>query len=127
MVAQLDSTLIGRLVRDLSTILGRHDEAWLGTGKELRELMQQRRRTEAAHAEAEEALRAHPMICPKDGHDMFSEPFHTIILERCQHCHGIFLDANEVDEVVARDDQSQMGRFVRDFWAVLRGHRKGPK
>jgi len=122
-VEQLDSSLIGRLVQDLSSILGRPNESLSGSTKDLRELFKRRRAQ--AHAEAVEALRANSYICPKDGHDMYSEQFHTIIIERCEHCQGIFLDANEVDDVIARDDTSQMGRFLRGFWGVLGRDRKG--
>jgi Zn-finger nucleic acid-binding protein len=61
------------------------------------------------------------MKCPKDGHDMEQAEFHGVTVERCLHCQGIFLDADEIAALVAQDDVTLLGRVVRDISAALRG------
>ena len=52
---------------------------------------------------------------------MVQTEFHGVTVERCLHCQGIFLDADEIDAVVAHDDMTLLGRVVRDISAALRG------
>jgi hypothetical protein len=74
-----------------------------------------------ARAAAEEAARqVHFMKCPKDGHDLVHEEFHAVTVDRCVHCQGIFLDADEIAAVVARNDPTLLGRVIRDISAALR-------
>jgi hypothetical protein len=81
-----------------------------------------------ARAAAEEAARqVHFMKCPKDGHDLVHEEFHGVTVDRCVHCQGIFLDADEIAAVVAKDDPTLLGRVVRDISAALRAPRPEPK
>jgi len=94
--------------------------------KEDAELLKEQRRR--ARAAAEEAARhTHLMKCPKDGHDLVQERFHGVTVERCLHCHGIFLDADEVAAVVAHEDVTLLGRVVRDLANALRALRTEPK
>ena len=87
--------------------------------KEEAELLKAQR--EKARAAAEEALRKqHFMKCPKDGHDLVNEEFHGVTVDRCPHCHGIFLDAGEIDAVVAHEDVTLLGRVFGDIAAALR-------
>jgi Zn-finger nucleic acid-binding protein len=48
-------------------------------------------------------------------------------VDRCVHCQGIFLDADEIAAVVAKDDPTLLGRVVRDISAALRAPRPEPK
>lgn len=90
--------------------------------KEEAELLKAQR--ERARAAAEEATRAlHFMKCPKDGHDLVHEEFHGVTVDRCVHCQGIFLDADEIAAVVAHHDPTLLGRVLRDLSAVLRAPR----
>jgi len=74
-----------------------------------------------ARAAAEEAARqVHFMKCPKDGHDLVHEEFHDVTVDRCVHCQGIFLDADEIAAVVAKNDPTLLGRVIRDISAALR-------
>ncbi len=83
---------------------------------------------ERAKAAAEEATRQlHHMKCPKDGHDLVHEEFHGVTVDRCVHCQGIFLDADEIAAVVAKNDPTLLGRVVRDFSAALRAPRPESK
>ena len=55
------------------------------------------------------------------------EEFQGVTVDRCLHCHGIFLDADEIAAVVAKDDPTLLGRVVRDISAALRGPRSESK
>jgi len=88
-------------------------------------LQEQRARARAAAEEA--ARQQHLMKCPKDGHDLVHEQFQGVTVDRCLHCHGIFLDADEIAMVVAHDDPTLLGRVVRDISAALRAPRSESK
>jgi len=94
--------------------------------KEEAELLKAQRHR--ARAAAEEAARhVHFMKCPKDGHDLVHQQFHGVTVDRCVHCQGIFLDADEIAAVVATDDPTLLGRVVRDISAALRAPRSESK
>ena len=67
------------------------------------------------------------MKCPKDGHDLVHEEFHGVTVDRCVHCQGIFLDADEIAAVMAKDDPTLLGRVIRDLSQVLRAPRSESK
>ncbi len=94
--------------------------------KEEAELLKEQRRRAREAAEAAQR-QMHLMKCPKDGHDMVQTEFHGITVERCLHCQGIFLDANEVAAVIAHEDMTLLGRVVRDISAALRGSKPESK
>lgn len=94
--------------------------------KEEAELLREQRRRAREAAEAAQR-QMHLMKCPKDGHDMVQAEFHGVTVERCLHCQGIFLDADEIAAVVAAHDLTLLGRVVRDISAALRGSKPEPK
>ncbi len=85
------------------------------------ELMKQRRaEMQAASAQAERI--SHYMKCPKDGYDLESRDFHGVMVEICSHCHGMWLDAGELDLVAQHDDHPGLiGRVFGDVLSSLRG------
>jgi hypothetical protein len=84
------------------------------------ELMKaQRARIEAERADAERRL--HFMKCPKDGHDVVTTTHHGVQVENCPHCHGIWLDAGELDQVAHDERPGVLGRVVGDLFTSLRG------
>jgi hypothetical protein len=93
--------------------------------EEAERLTEQRRRArEAAEAAARQA---HFMKCPKDGHDLVQEKFHGVTVDRCPHCQGIFLGADEIAALAAQQDVTLLGREVRDMFAALRAPRAEPE
>jgi len=94
--------------------------------KEEAELLKQQRE-QARQAADEAARKAHYMKCPKDGHDMEQVTFHDVTVERCLHCHGIFLDADEIAAITRHADATLLGRVVRDLAATFRGIKTEPK
>jgi Zn-finger nucleic acid-binding protein len=71
-------------------------------------------------AALQEERRSHYMKCPKDGADLATESFHGVQLERCPECNGLWLDAGEIDAVVAHEDKGIIGRVFGDVMATFR-------
>lgn len=61
--------------------------------KKLREELSQRRE----EMKAEGRKNAHWMKCPKCGHDLEEKKFHDVMIDQCQSCKGIYLDAGELE------------------------------
>ena len=81
------------------------------------ELLRQQR--EAARRSAAEAERAsHRMKCPKCGYDLITGEWHGIQIDQCTHCHGLWFDAGEAENLVAHPQPNVIARVIR---AVLRG------
>lgn len=59
-------------------------------------------------AERREALKkAHWMHCPKCGHDMDTRNLDTVTVEVCPHCEGVYLDRDELEELIAKRLESR--------------------
>ncbi|HET6797372.1 MAG TPA: zf-TFIIB domain-containing protein [Gemmatimonadales bacterium] len=81
-------------------------------------LRRQRERAQAASVEAER--KSHYMKCPKDGYDLASTEYHTVQVETCPHCGGMWLDAGELQAVAHEDHPSILGRVLTDALAAFR-------
>ena len=68
--------------------------------------------------------RSHYMKCPKCGGSLQTELFHGVQIDRCPDCHGVWLDANEVDTLLAHEDHGLLRRVFGDVMLSLRGRRK---
>ncbi len=89
------------------------------------ELLRQAREKEVAKA-AEEARQQHFMKCPKDGYDLTTRSQHGVQVDVCPECGGMWLDAGELDQLVALEEQPGMlRRVVRDVMATLRNEPEG--
>jgi Transcription factor zinc-finger len=78
--------------------------------KEMAELMKQE--------EARKRKELHWMKCPKCGSDLKEEDVTGITIDKCTFCEGIFLDRNELDELLLKRDhekQSFLGRVFSMF------------
>lgn len=51
------------------------------------------------------------MRCPKCGEHLKERSFQKIQIDQCIGCHGIWLDAGEIEQVTAKDESSWLGRF----------------
>jgi acetyl-CoA carboxylase beta subunit len=98
---------------------GRENEWFLqNEQKLLEEARKARAKREAerkAHETAEERRELkerHWMKCPKCGHDMKSESFEGVEIDRCTFCEGFFMDAGELEEVFAKK-QDKRQSFLR--------------
>jgi hypothetical protein len=84
------------------------------------------RRKKRLEDEREAERQTHYLKCPKDGHDIATESFHGVQIERCPHCNGIWLDAGELEDLMAKEDTGLIGRVFRDISTSLKGS-KGPE
>jgi len=91
---------------------------------EAERLAKQRRQSQELARLAER--HSHHLKCPRCGADLTSEEFHGVQVERCCECHGLWLDAEQIEAVVAHEDVSLLRRVVTDVMASLSGERKGP-
>lgn len=76
----------------------------------------------ATHVAAERA--SHRGKCPRCGVDLHGEKFHGVMVDRCPSCHGIWLDADEIDAVVAHEDRGLLSRVFDDVVAAMHERRK---
>lgn len=84
-----------------------------------RELLE-KQRAQAQKAASAAERKSHYMKCPKCGADLVTEDFNRIQIDRCPECHGLWLDAGEIDSVVAQEGKGLMGRFFGDFVSSFR-------
>jgi len=91
------------------------DEYFLLQDAELIEA--QRARLDAERLDAER--KAHFMKCPKCGADLREQAFGPVKVDVCAECHGLWLDAGEI-EMIGRVKDSAVGGFIRDLFKGLR-------
>ena len=91
-----------------------------------RELLEKQRAT-ARKSQAAAERKSHLMKCPKCGADLVTEDLHGVQIDRCPECHGVWLDAGEVDAVMAHEDKSLLGRVFGDFVSSFRDKGKAKK
>lgn len=77
----------------------------------------QRARLDAERAKAERA--SHFMRCPKCGGQLVEHEYHHMKIDRCQDCHGIWLDKGEM-EMLEHVDNSNIRSFVRTMFGLKR-------
>lgn len=94
----------------------REDEWFLKNEKELIEKAHhERQKREAARAAQEQEserkrLRElHFMKCPKCGHELREELLDGISIDRCTFCEGLWLDANELEQLLLRKADPNKG------------------
>ena len=51
------------------------------------------------------------MRCPKCGEPLKERSFQKIQIDQCTGCHGVWLDAGEIEQVTAKEDSSWLSRF----------------
>jgi hypothetical protein len=81
------------------------------------------RREAAAKADKDAARRAHFMKCPKCGGDLKTEEYHSVQVDRCTDCLGVWFDAGEAETLI-KSDKSGLGGI---FAALVRGVRSSGK
>jgi hypothetical protein len=63
---------------------------------------QQRAVSDQAAAAAER--RSHWMKCPKCGFDLLTTEVHAVDIDQCPHCHGVWFDAGEAEQMLKRTE-----------------------
>ena len=69
--------------------------------------------------------RSHYLKCPKCGADLRTEAFHTVQIDRCPECHGIWLDEGEIDQLMEHEDPGVFRRVLSDVAASIRRLKAG--
>jgi len=59
----------------------------------------------------------HWMHCPKCGADLETVEMHGFQVDTCAHCHGLWLDAGELEGILAHEDHGLMGHIMSLFRA----------
>jgi Zn-finger nucleic acid-binding protein len=54
------------------------------------------------------------MACPRCDGMLHEEIFDEVNIDRCDKCHGIWLDAGELEEIIK--EENPPGRWFRVFW-----------
>lgn len=83
---------------------------------ELKRRLERARAEQAAMASAEkQRLRElHFMRCPKCGQSLSAEQHSAVEVDVCSNCRGLWLDANELDRILAsREDAAPWRRFLK--------------
>ena len=69
-----------------------------------------------AETEKHRLKELHWMHCPKCGQKLTTENYGTVEIDLCPSCRGLWLDANELETIVANDSG-----FLRSCLKILRG------
>ena len=83
------------------------DEYFVKTERELIAKMKEKQEEEAQAA----AKGAFDMKCPKCGETLKERTFQKIVIDQCSGCHGIWLDAGELEQVAEKEGASWLGKF----------------
>lgn len=78
--------------------------------KKERELLAKLKAKQEEAAKAEMEKISH-MRCPKCGEKLKERHFQKILIDQCTGCHGIWLDAGELEQVAEREGQSWLSKF----------------
>jgi hypothetical protein len=82
---------------------------------EKRKEMIARRAAEVAADERERLKQQHWMRCPKDGHELTTVRLQGVAVDTCAACGGTWLDAGEIDQVIANADTGPLDAIRRIF------------
>lgn len=81
----------------------------------------ERKRLEQARLATDAERKSHYMRCPKCGGALATELFNKVQVDRCLDCHGLWLDAGEIDAVLKHQDSGLLGKALGDFMHSLKG------
>ncbi len=84
----------------------------------------ERKKQEQARLSQDAERKSHYMRCPKCGGHLVTEEFQRVQVDRCPDCHGLWLDAGELDLVMQHEDKGMFTRALGDFMGSLKGKRK---
>lgn len=95
----------------------KHEQMMLDAAREKR-LEREKSRTAAESEAQRKALRdAHFMKCPKCGHDLETESYSGVEIDRCTFCEGIWMDAGELEELFEKKAAERQG-IVRKLLGI---------
>ena len=77
--------------------------------KEREQLAKLRAKQEAESESA--AKQVSSMKCPKCGEALKERSFQKVTIDQCTGCHGIWLDAGELEQVAEKESGGWLGKF----------------
>ncbi len=81
----------------------------------------ERKRLELARLAKDAERKSHYLRCPKCGGNLVTEQFNRVQVDRCPECHGLWLDAGELEIVIGHEDKGLLAKAVGDFMHSLKG------
>ncbi len=80
-----------------------------------RQLARARAEEEAMAAAEKQRLKdLHYLHCPKCGQKLFVEQYGPVEIDVCGHCRGLWLDANELEQILtAREQTGPLRKFLQ--------------
>ena len=81
--------------------------------KREREAIERARQMQQAEQEALKQL--HYMKCPKCGFDLQETVFRGVMIDKCYHCHGVWLDEKEVEQLAGHREYNIFEGIKRVF------------
>jgi hypothetical protein len=83
------------------------DEYFVRKERELLEKLKAKQQADAQQAATEAA----GLKCPRCGAAMKESTFQNIVIDQCTACNGVWLDAGEIEQLVAKESGSWLGKF----------------
>ncbi len=83
------------------------------------EFEQKKKREDEKHQRLAEAEKGrlkdlHYMRCPKCGMQLIEIPYRDLKIDKCSACHGVWLDAGELEQV-SKFEEKTLGKFFSVF------------
>jgi hypothetical protein len=78
--------------------------------KKERELLAKLKEKQESEAKASLKTTCH-LRCPKCGEPLKERSFQKIVVDQCTGCHGIWLDAGEIETVTGREGSGWLNKF----------------
>lgn len=91
------------------------DEYFARQELERRKKWAQEQNAKMAAEQKEQLRQAHWMKCPKCGMDLKEIEVHSVKVDQCANCGGVFLDAGEMEQIAKHDEGGVMGRVFSMF------------
>src|SRR5262245_12291436 len=79
---------------------------------------------DTAAKEREALKKLHHMKCPKCGMDLHEISKGKVAVDTCFNCHGVWLDAGELEELLRGEGDEGTGTVMRSVLNILRGSKK---
>ena len=80
---------------------------------------------ETAVKEREALKQLHHMKCPKCGMDLHALTKGKVVVDTCFNCHGVWLDAGELEQLLAGAGQEGTGTVMQSVLNIVRGRGLG--
>lgn len=82
---------------------------------EKRRALAEKARAQLAVEEREKLKQLHFMRCPKCGSELLTVALHAVQVDKCPNCSGLWLDAGEIDQIIARDGSGALQKVLAIF------------